>query len=541
MVILRLSLLTALIAACLARAEDAADTIPDWRTLEEHGAVIGDIVLIKDNIFDLDNPEENNWLYRLANRLHILTRDGIIRQQLLFEPGDAVSRRRIEESARILRRNRYLYDAEITPVGYDNGVVDVAVNTRDVWSLTPDVSLSRSGGESRWGLGIEETNLFGRGQLLRLKYVDNVDRTSTRLDFEDRNLGRSWVSLFMRLADNSDGHTSLLSISQPFHSLDARWAAGGTFLDNERRTALYRLGDEAAEFRHEWEYFSAFGGLSHGLKNGRARRWTAGIVYDDNVFSEALEPTLPAAIPENRKLVYPFIALEVVEDDFDTSSNTNQIGRTEDFLMGTRLAASVGWSDAEFGADRNALVYSASANRGFGSLADTSLFLTASASGRHESGKAANALASLDVRFYRRQSEKRLFFITLSGTVGDNLDLDNLVQLGGDTGLRGYPLRYQSGDSKLLFTIEQRYFTDWYPWRLFRVGGAVFADVGRTWGENPIGEPNFGWLKDVGFGFRFAPTRFSTTKTLHLDFAFPLDGDPSVDSVQVLLEAKRSF
>ena len=60
-------------------------------------------------------------------------------------------------------------------------------------------------------------------------------------------------------------------------------------------------------------------------------------------------------------------------------------------------------------------------------------------------------------------------------------------------------------------------------------------------GENPIGERNYGWLKDVGFGFRFAPTRFSTSKVAHLDFAFPLDGDPSIDSVQILLEAKRSF
>ncbi len=129
----------------------------------------------------------------------------------------------------------------------------------------------------------------------------------------------------------------------------------------------------------------------------------------------------------------------------------------------------------------------------------------------------------------------------LSGTAGHDLDLDNPVQLGGKSGLRGYPLRYQTGDSKVLFSIEQRYFTDWYPWRLFRVGGAIFADVGRTWGDNPIGEQNYGWLKDVGFGLRFAPTRFSTNKVAHLDFAFPLDGDPSIDSVQILLEAKRSF
>ena len=55
------------------------------------------------------------------------------------------------------------------------------------------------------------------------------------------------------------------------------------------------------------------------------------------------------------------------------------------------------------------------------------------------------------------------------------------------------------------------------------------------------GERKFGWLSDVGFGLRFALTRFSTEKVVHLDFAFPLGGEDSLDSVQVLLKAKRSF
>ena len=113
--------------------------------------------------------------------------------------------------------------------------------------------------------------------------------------------------------------------------------------------------------------------------------------------------------------------------------------------------------------------------------------------------------------------------------------------LGGDSGLRGYPLRYQVGEKRLLATAEFRYFTDWYPFRLARVGGAVFADVGRTVGRNPAGGQSLGWLKDVGVGLRFMPTRASGREVVHLDIAFPLDGDPSIDDVQILLESKRSF
>jgi outer membrane protein assembly factor BamA len=515
--------------------------IPDVKQLEAEGAVIHEVILDKRNIFDLSDPKENKWLYRWANRLHIVTRDSVIDNQLLFRPGDTVSSRLLEESARILRANRFIIDASIEPVHYEDGIVDIKVMTQDVWSLTPDFSFSRSGGENRTSIGIEETNLFGRGQLLRLKWIDGVDRTSTRFDFEDRNLGSGWVSVFLRIADNSDGKTNILSIIRPFHALDARWAAGGRVSTDDRRTSLYRLGDEAAEYRHERDYHTAFGGWSGGLKNGWVQRWSAGVAYDDNRFSEAKDPDLPAVIPKDRKLVYPFLNLEILEDDFDTSSNTNQIGRTEDFFMGKRFTASLGWADTSFDADRDALIFSASSNSGFGSLDKTALLLGLRIDGRRERGQTKNATTTLNARFFHRQSEKRLFFMALSGTAGHDLDLDNPVQLGGESGLRGYPLRYQTGDSKMLFTIEQRYFTDWYPWRLIRVGGAIFADVGRTWGVNPIGEENFGWLKNVGFGLRLAPMRFSTSKIAHLDFAFPLDGDPSIDSVQILLEAKRSF
>lgn len=532
-----------LIVACIANAQESAvdDTIPEHAVLESANAIIGEIIIDKRNIFDLSDPEEDKRLYRWANRLHVVTRDKVITNQLLFESGDRFSGRLLDESGRILRRNRYLIEAELKPVRYENGVVDVKVTTQDVWSLTPDVSISRSGGANRISVGIEETNLFGRGQLIRFKYIDDVDRTSTRFDFEDTNLRRSWWSAFLRIADNSDGDTKLLSLVRPFHALDARWTAGGRLLDNDRRTALYRLGNEAVEFRHEHDYATAFGGWSRGLRNGWTRRWTAGVIYDDNMFSNVPVPSLPNLIPEDRKLVYPFFGIEIVEDQFETTANANQMGRTEDFLLGTRLSASIGWSDLSFGADRDALIFSASVSRGFGSLKKTSLLVSATASGRHEGGNTANSRTTIGARFYHRQSEKRLFFMTLEGTAGHDLDLDNPVQLGGKSGLRGYPLRYQTGDSKLLFTIEQRYFTAWYPFRLFRVGGAVFADVGRTWGDNPIGEENFGWLPNVGFGLRFTPTRFSTDKVAHLDFAFPLGGDASIDSLQILLEAKRGF
>jgi hypothetical protein len=503
-------------------ASSYADDPYNAAKLEAEGAIIGDIVLDKANVFDLNDPAENNAFYRLANLFHVVTKDKVIRKQLLFKSGDAYSKRVADESERVLRQNQYLFDAQITPVRYENGIVDLSVKTRDLWSLQPELSISRQGGENSTTVGLDESNLLGSGTRVRFMRDEDVDRDQTIFEISDKHVGNSWVSAVIRYADNSDGHSNGISAVRPFHELDARWSAGVQLWDDERREALYELGEEAAEYRQEREYYSAFGGWSKGLQGSHARRWTAGIVYDDTRFEPVIDGLLPAAIPENRKLVYPFIGFELVEDQFETSTNRDQISRTEDFMMGKHVSATLGWSDDSFGADRDALIYFARASRGFGSLQKNALLLSSSIRGRLESGEVANAQLSVNARYYRTQSEKRLFFTSLRATAGQNLDLDNPVQLGGDTGLRGYPLRYQNGESKLLVTAEQRYFTDWYPFRLIRVGAAMFADVGRVWGPSPVGEERKSWLADVGFGLRLALTRSSSRKVIHVDVAFPL-------------------
>jgi hemolysin activation/secretion protein len=169
------------------------------------------------------------------------------------------------------------------------------------------------------------------------------------------------------------------------------------------------------------------------------------------------------------------------------------------------------------------------------------LALSADAAGRVEEGSLANGLLGAEARYYFRQSPRRLFFLGLSGTAGSNLDTDTQVLLGGDNGLRGYPLRYQAGTGRWLFTAEQRGYTNWFPFQLFNVGGAVFFDMGRVTGRDPLGSTPQGVLKDVGIGLRLGNSRSALGNVLHIDLAFPLDGNSSIDKMQVVVETKRSF
>ena len=159
----------------------------DPALIEAEGAVIGKITLNNRNIFDLDNPLEDKWLYQWANRLHIITKPHVIQSQLLFEEGETYSVRLTDETERLLRLHSYLSEAVITPVHYADGVVDLEVETIDVWTLTPEISVGRGGGENRIGIGLQEQNLLGRGIKIGAKYKSTVDRDTLSFNYADNN------------------------------------------------------------------------------------------------------------------------------------------------------------------------------------------------------------------------------------------------------------------------------------------------------------------------------------------------------------------
>lgn len=519
----------------------ATDAPPSPAALEASGAVIGTITIRSDNIFDLSDPRENKALYRLANKIHIRTLDSVIREQLLFEPGEPFSQRLLDESERILRGARYLYDADIRPVAVHDGKVDVAVITRDVWTLNPGVSFGRKGGKSTTGVQLDELNLLGTGISLSASHQQDVDRDSTSFQLKHPHLWDGHTVLDTMYSDNSDGHARWLKLDRPFYALDTRWAAGGTDSDDELIHSVYDEGHTRAKYRRSARIAGVYGGFSPGLSQGWVQRWTFGVTYDDRQYDAAPGWNGLNLVPEDRKFVYPWIGYEVLQDDFHKFRNRDQIGRTEDFFLGTRFYARLGWADEGLDSTRNAWMFQAQAAHAFEPSPRGTLLFASEIKGRLASGDFENTVLSGGARYYLQQSRKALFYAMLDGAVGQRIDLDEQLLLGGDTGLRGYPLRYQSGTARALLTLEQRYFTDWYPWRLFRIGGAAFFDVGRTWGQSPLGTDSQGILKDIGVGLRIGSSRSGLGNVIHVDLALPLDGDKSIDDVQLIIETLERF
>lgn len=535
--------------ACLAlaihpaTAQDAGrgKPIPSFAELEAAGAVIGEIRIDNANIFDLDDPKENLALFRLANRLHIRTRPSVIARQLLFRSGEPLSARLIEESERLLRADHYLYDVAIRPLAYRDGVVDIEVSTRDTWTFEPGIRFSRQGGSNASAATLKEKNLFGTGVSVGYAKTSDADRSGTEFSVSHPHALGGRTAIGYSRAKLSDGSTKLFSLNRPFYALDTRRAAGITLSNDDRIESIYSGGVVVAQYRRRRDAAEAYWGWSNGLIDGWTRRTSIGLSQRDDDFE--VEPSLiaPAQLPVDEKLVGPFIRYEVVQDDTEKRRNRNLVGRTEFFALGFRSVAQLGRAMTSLGSSRELWLYSAAIGDGFKVLNDHDLLASASLSGQYGDGRGEREKLGVAIKYFVPNGRRSVFYASLASDVVSNPYPEDQLYLGGATGLRAYPQRYQIGDRRTLITIEQRVFTDWFPFRLFRVGGAVFYDVGRAWGGENQTEINRKWLRGFGFGLRILSARTADGNVLHLDFAFPQDPDTTVKSFQFLVKTRLSF
>jgi hypothetical protein len=516
------------------------DNIKDNSLPEASDAIISRIRLVRHNIFDTDNPKEDNFLFRGLNSLNIITKEHVILQQLLFQEGDNYNAQMLRESERILRQANYLYDAKIQAEPDCNGNIVVTITTQELWTLTPEISYSRSGGESKTRLGFRDTNLFGLGKRVSLVWKSDVNRTGYTFVYEDPNIWGSRYRSRVEFSDNDDGERFYVDFNLPFYSLSANQSYGAYALDDQRESSLYYRGDIVSKFSQHNRMSQIYYGW--GDKQGDlTKRWLVGWQQDETEFEAIAETNLPLA--ENRQLSYPWLAYQLIEDRHITLSNFDSIGRTEDLNLGWDLFAKLGYSDQSITNDDSRVVLEASGRKAY-HFNDTMLWrMSANLNGywNTEQQKSENLVAYLNTNFLYNSHRDSAWFANLSLNYGDNLTDDKQLTLGGDTGLRGYPLKYQVGDRSLLLNLEKRYYWEYHLLQLFKVGGAVFFDVGRAWFPDQNNGSNGQFLKDAGIGLRLAPSRATANTVIHIDLAFPFDTDNEIDNAQWIIKVKNRF
>ncbi|MYA15659.1 MAG: hypothetical protein F4089_07705 [Gammaproteobacteria bacterium] len=504
----------------------------------------GTLTVIRQDVFNTNDAGEDQAAYRLANRWHVITREGVLRELLLFGEGDTVTLATIAESERLLRGKSYLYDARVVanrvcaPARDTNEqalpVVDLVVVTRDVWSLSPDVGITRTGGESRISAGFSEINLAGSGSNLDARYFDNLDRHGWSISYADANLGQSRVGLRLRYDETDDGDLVEAGIGQPFFALAARRSWNAYAFRSRTVQGLYHGGKRTESFRRDYRVAQLSAGWSTGRRDGWVTRVVAGLTSAHWYHAPVRDAPTPDALG-SRRFTYPWVSLHRIEDQYSQLRNVDRVQTTEDVYLGRRYDLVLGYSPRGDGH----LIGTAEFRDGMG-RGDIGIFrygVRASGYWNANTGRAENAVARAWGRYRHRQTPRWALILDAEALLAEGLTADQQLLIGGSSGLRGYPNRYQAGTRGFRFTAEERFYTGLYPLRILRIALAGFVDVGRVWSSRQDNDT----LANAGFGLRFESTRTNRNLVYHLDVAFPIVDGPGVSGVEVTLTSKRSL
>jgi hypothetical protein len=130
---------------------------------------------------------------KVANGLHGMTREGVIRNLLLFRENQKFDSLRVRESERLVRGRRYVRDVFFMAVPVSRDSVDIDIRVMDVWSLIPSVSRSNT----QLFLGLTDINFAGLGNSLaadtwwRRPGHENI----THLHYQMPNIRNSYINI----------------------------------------------------------------------------------------------------------------------------------------------------------------------------------------------------------------------------------------------------------------------------------------------------------------------------------------------------------
>ena len=512
------------------RAQDCSPPVEDLE-----GLPILEITIDNGDIFDLEQENQNLWIHRWANRLHINTRKSTIEQQLLFAPQDAYNQQLIDETERLLRSRGYIHDVNITAEVVCGKGVKLAVATTDNWTLTPSISLSRSGGETRTAFEIEESNLLGLGTEIKILTESDEERDSNAFVYRDKNWLGELKGLRLELADNSDGDVYKIDMERPFVKLDSKyaWSIGASSVEEEN--PVYEEGDEVAKVGESDDSLVLSYGWSDGLVDGSVSRYRLGWFANKLRYNRVDDPNIE--LPEDVDKSYPFVEYEHLKVKFVERVNFRVMGITEDIQLGSRLRARAGWKDEAYESTQEGHVLELDYN--FGSFVSTHTLGILQLGLSHESNKTIDdtGRALMQGQLYNFRGVNQSYVFSSRLEAAQNPELFERIEVGGDSGLKGYPVRFQNGERAFTLSAELREYFNVYLWQLLKFGFAVFAEAGSAWdsGENPV------WLSDVGAGLRLVSTRQSSSKVLHIDIAVPLSEKDEIDDYQLYLKARTEF
>jgi hypothetical protein len=492
--------------------------------------VVSDIEIVREepSLIAESAPRWSRGILRVLLR-HTLTKDVAIEPFLLVEPGSTCSEFRLAESARVLRAQPYLAEANVTAVPDSAGGVRVRVETVDEIPLVIGGGI-RDGKLSQLTYG--NANVRGEGMYAAVGWREGFAyRDGASLRFQHHHLFGRPIRLGATLERAPLGRDVSIDASRPFYTRFQHlgWYAG--LRDASGYSAFQRpddaklslqvdrtRGDAGAVFR--------FGGTSALLFAGPF------------LTHQRFRPSGDAVVIADTGLASdPDV---VLDDRYESTSTTRLAGvlgarwlshievlgfdallGPQDVARGVQTTIALGRS---IGGDKRGTVAAGQLFAGVGG-ASNFVGLSVLSEGLKREGDWVDAVVSGRLAWYAKSSPRRTRIIgaEYSGAWGATEPYQ--LALGArQGGLRGYDDSRVVGARRAVLRAEQRWILDGIS-RWFALGAAGFGDVGKTWaGDVPFGVTT-GTRASVGVSILASVPRQSR-RLLRVDFAYPLMDDP---------------
>jgi hypothetical protein len=163
------------------------------------------------------------------NRVHVTSRPGVLRHELLVREGSTWSDVLVDESARNLRLLPQVSLVLCVPMrGSTPDTVRLVVITKDVWSLYVDFGIS---GVNLLDLEPKETNFLGLHQTILGRFVLTPDTYSLGASYQVPRFAGRFVSFSVdanvivnKWTGSPEGHYGSVNIGRPLYTSMTKWA-----------------------------------------------------------------------------------------------------------------------------------------------------------------------------------------------------------------------------------------------------------------------------------------------------------------------------
>lgn len=504
------------------------------------------IIFKPQTIFD-ENEDGIIFLHRWANAIHIKTKIITLENEATFFIKKCLKTSAdMAELERHLRSRRYLKDAKVSR---DKDSKKITITTWDNWSFLPTVSFGRKGGVNTYSFGIKERNLLGLGIDTELESYRNSQRSGYKLQTTIPLFQKQNTSIKLKFADNDDGQQRSVFLQKVFAGFDIETAYNIGFNEESRNDTIFQNDQDQSIFGHDIRFKEAsFAWLIYN-NNSNLLRYRLGGTQDKDTFSQrpveqintSENSVLTTVIPKDRDLLYPWFSFEYLEKDFRELTNVHLITQIEDFNHGWQINSRLGIGNGK--KDNSAwTLWRIRVKKGFNLHNNALLLLDLALANDSYQHRGNRLLMTLNSEYFYRLNKTWGFYIGNANVISKNQYLDQPVTMGGNTGLRGFPLQYQHGENSVKVTSEIRYYPKINLFKLFDLAGVAFIDAGRAFGESTVKNSEDGWLGSIGLGLRlYSPHSSGNHPIIHIDFAFPQSDNPDINRFEMRIQAKKSF